>query len=62
VSALGVARLYRDLADVFVLDAVDAALAGDLEAMGMRTLVTDTVMTDDDARRRLAGEVLATIG
>ena len=31
-TALGVARLYADLADVFVLDTVDAALAGDVEA------------------------------
>jgi LPPG:FO 2-phospho-L-lactate transferase len=58
-SALGVARLYVGLADGFVLDSVDAALAPAVEALGLRTLVTDTVMTDDASRERLAREVLA---
>jgi len=61
-SALGVARLYADLADVFVLDEVDAALAPEVEALGLRAVVTDTVMTDDASRARLAGEVLAALG
>ena len=60
-SALGVARLYADLVDVFVLDAVDADAVDAVEALGMRTLVTDTVMTDDASRARLAGEVLAAL-
>jgi len=58
-SALGVARLYADLADAFVLDRVDAAHEPAITELGMRTLVTDTIMTDGDARTRLAGEVLA---
>ena len=57
-TALGVARLYADLADVFVLDAVDAALAGDVEALGLRAVVADTIMTDDASRARLAATVL----
>ena len=60
-SALGVARLYADLVDVFVLDAVDATLAPAIAALGVRTLVTDTIMTDDASRARLAGEVLAAL-
>ena len=35
-SALGVARLYADLCDVFVLDTVDADLAPAVEALGLR--------------------------
>ena len=58
-SALGVARQYTGIADVFVLDTVDAELEAPIRALGLRTLVTDTIMTDDDARARLAGEVLA---
>jgi LPPG:FO 2-phospho-L-lactate transferase len=58
-SAVGVAREYADIADAFVLDTVDSATSPSIEALGMRTLVTDTIMTDDDARARLAGEVLA---
>jgi LPPG:FO 2-phospho-L-lactate transferase len=60
-SALGVARLYADLVDIFVLDAVDAALAPAIGALGMRTLVTDTIMSDGASRTRLAGEVLAAL-
>jgi LPPG:FO 2-phospho-L-lactate transferase len=60
-SALGVARGYAGLIDVFVLDTVDAALAPAIEGLGVRTLVTDTVMTDDASRARLAGEVLAAV-
>ncbi|MBA2373244.1 MAG: 2-phospho-L-lactate transferase [Chloroflexi bacterium] len=58
-SALGVARLYMDLADAFVLDRVDADLEAAIAELGLRTLITDTIMTDGDARTRLAGEVLA---
>ena len=61
-SALGVARLYRDVATDFVLDAIDAELAPAIEALGLKTHVTDTIMTDDAARARLAGECLAIAG
>jgi LPPG:FO 2-phospho-L-lactate transferase len=44
VSAAGVAGLYRGLADAFVLDTVDAALAPEIEALGMRARATDTIM------------------
>ena len=58
-TALGVARIYQGVAGRFVLDRVDEALASEVEALGMPTLVTDTIMTDDTARARLAAEVLA---
>ena len=58
-SALGVARQYTGIADAFVLDRVDAALEGSIAELGMRTLVTDTIMADDTGRARLAGEILA---
>jgi LPPG:FO 2-phospho-L-lactate transferase len=57
-SALGVARGYAGLIDTFVLDAVDAVLAPAVEALGIRAVVTDTIMTDDASRARLASEVL----
>jgi LPPG:FO 2-phospho-L-lactate transferase len=59
-SAVGVARLYAGLVDVFLIDTVDASLAPAIEALGMRVVVTDTVMTDDEGRARLAAELLAT--
>ena len=46
-SALGVARIYADIATDFVLDQVDAHLAAAVEALGLRAHVTDTIMSDD---------------
>jgi hypothetical protein len=59
VSSLGVARLYQDFLDGLVLDEEDSALAPEIEALGMRVLVTRTIMGGADDRRRLAEEVLA---
>jgi LPPG:FO 2-phospho-L-lactate transferase len=61
-SALGVARRYAGLVDVFVLDAVDAELEPEVRQLGMQTLVTDTIMNDDAGRTRLAAEVLGAAG
>ena len=61
VSALGVARLYEGLVDTFVLDTVDAALAPDIEALGLRVHVTDTMMTSDERQAQLARDVLAAV-
>jgi LPPG:FO 2-phospho-L-lactate transferase len=58
-SALGVARLYAGVATDFVLDTVDAGLEPAIAALGLRTRVIDTIMTDDAARARLAAECLA---
>ena len=60
-SALGVARIHAGIVDTFVLDTVDAAAAPAVEALGLRPVVTDTIMTDDDARARLARETLAAL-
>ena len=57
-SALGVARLYAGLVDRFVLDEADAALALEIEAVGMRADVLPTVMRDDDGRAALARAVI----
>ncbi len=57
-SALAVARHYGSLLHGFVLDKVDRELVSAVDALGVRTLVTDTLMTSADERRRLAQEVL----
>ena len=59
ISPLGVARLYRDCVDVFVMDRRDAALAPRIAALGMRPVVTDTLMTSPAKSCRLAQTVLA---
>ncbi|MFO3797119.1 MAG: 2-phospho-L-lactate transferase, partial [Anaerolineales bacterium] len=57
-SALAVAEHYRGLVTHFVLDRADAHLVEAITALGMRVLVTETLMKDEAARRRLAEDVL----
>jgi len=59
VSARGVAELYRGLIDAFVIDERDAGLAADIEAMGIRTRVLDTIMGDVSIAQRLAEAALS---
>jgi LPPG:FO 2-phospho-L-lactate transferase len=54
VSARGVASFYRDLVDGFVLDERDAALQGEIEDLGLRTAVVDTLMRDPEVAETLA--------
>jgi LPPG:FO 2-phospho-L-lactate transferase len=61
-SALGVARLYRDVIDTFIVDATDATLTPAIEALGLRVVATDTLMTDDAARARIGRAVLGIAG
>jgi len=58
VSARGVAGLYRGLARGYVLDERDAAQTADVEALGLRARVTDTIMRDRAAAVRLAAASL----
>ncbi len=59
VSALGVARIYGSLADVFILDQEDASLASEIEAeTGMRVVVMATLMKDVEAKMALASGTL----
>jgi LPPG:FO 2-phospho-L-lactate transferase len=57
-GAAGVARLYAGLADVFVLDRADAALAGEVASLGLRPVVCETVMVDPQRRRAVGRQVL----
>jgi LPPG:FO 2-phospho-L-lactate transferase len=58
-SAVGVASLYRSLASTLVIDREDADAAGRVEELGLRPLVTGTIMADAATRRALASEALA---
>jgi LPPG:FO 2-phospho-L-lactate transferase len=53
-SAAGVANLYQDLVSVFVLDEVDRKQAVQVEALGMRPVVTNTIMGGLRDRKALA--------
>jgi len=61
VSVLGVARLYRDLVDVMVMDRQDRALQPGVEELGMRAVVADTLLATPEKKRRLAKTVLAAL-
>ncbi len=54
VTAAGAAEYYRDLLGAWVIDEVDRHLAPRISASGIRTGVTDTIMTDDRAAESLA--------
>jgi LPPG:FO 2-phospho-L-lactate transferase len=61
-SALQVAELYRDFLDVFVLDRVDQRLAPKIEALGMRVVVANTIMTGLAEKKALARVVVQALG
>jgi len=60
VSAVGVARMYRDVAGRLVLDHSDARLRAEIETLGVGVEVTNTVMQTDNDKRRL-GEFVCSL-
>ena len=62
VTATAVARLYQGLIDLFVVDTADEALLPEIRALGMDAVATDTMMTGDEGRERVARNVLAAAG
>jgi LPPG:FO 2-phospho-L-lactate transferase len=61
VSCVGVAQAYRDFASSLVIDAVDAARAGEVEALGVHAVVTDTIMRSPEVAAALARRTLAAV-
>jgi LPPG:FO 2-phospho-L-lactate transferase len=57
-TAAHVAQCYPGLIDVLVIDEADAADAEAVSALGVRPIVTRTLMRDSAARRRLAEAAL----
>jgi LPPG:FO 2-phospho-L-lactate transferase len=62
VSAAGVASLYSDFTQVMVVDQRDAPVAAAVTALGMRPVVTETMMDGIEATEALARTVLASLG
>jgi LPPG:FO 2-phospho-L-lactate transferase len=58
-SVVGVARLYTPIAAALIIDPVDAPLAGDVEAVGVRAVVHPSVMSTAELAADLARAVLA---
>ncbi len=61
VSCVGVARAYAEFCGSLVIDAVDAELAGAVEAVGVHAVVTDTMMRSPEIAAALAAETLAAV-
>lgn len=57
-SAAGVAALYSDLLDVYLLDPVDAHLQGRIREQGARPIVADALMRGRRGEARLARALL----
>ncbi len=58
VSAFGVAKLYADFLDGFVIDVADKAQKSRIEGLGLKVAVTKTLMKDLSSKVALAQAVL----
>ena len=58
VSPLGIVQAYRDFLDVLVMDERDAALAPDVQKLGVRALCTNTIMKSAADKAALASATL----
>jgi len=58
VTAVGAASAYEGLLRAWIVDERDRGLADRIDATGVRVIVTDTVMRDDDDAEHLASAVL----
>jgi LPPG:FO 2-phospho-L-lactate transferase len=61
VSAAQVARLYSDIADVFILDVQDEPAREEIERLGLKVCVTNTVMSGIEEKIKLASVILETV-
>ena len=61
VSCVGVARAYRDFCGALVIDSGDAARAPEVEALGLRAVVANTLMRDARVAAALARETLSAV-
>jgi LPPG:FO 2-phospho-L-lactate transferase len=61
-SAFEVARLYQDFVNVFVLDELDRKQAAKVEGLGVRAVVTNTIMKGLRERKALAKAALGGVG
>ncbi|MFP5488566.1 MAG: 2-phospho-L-lactate transferase, partial [Acidimicrobiia bacterium] len=60
-SVVGVARVYASIAGTLVIDPADAELADEVEAAGMRCVVTPSVMSSPEIAAALASVCLAAV-
>jgi LPPG:FO 2-phospho-L-lactate transferase len=61
VSAYGVAQLYKDLLDIFLIDLVDSALKEKIESLGIKVVTSNILMKSFDDEINLAKYILSLI-
>jgi hypothetical protein len=57
-SVTGVAGLYRDIASTLIIDVADVDQKASVEATGMHSITSNTIMSDLEVTTRLAHTVL----
>jgi LPPG:FO 2-phospho-L-lactate transferase len=62
VSAVGVARCYRDFLDMMIIDEQDTHLLSGIEDLGIPATATDTIMRDNASKVALAHAALDVVG
>ena len=60
-SVVGVARLYAPFCSVLVIDDADAGRVAEVEACGLRAVVTDTIMRTPEVAAALSATALAAL-
>lgn len=58
VSSVGVAELYKDFLDVFVIDEKDENLKDDISEIINKVIITNTIMNSLDVKIKLAEKIL----
>jgi LPPG:FO 2-phospho-L-lactate transferase len=61
VSAYGVAQLYKDFLDIFLIDLVDSALKEKIESLGIKVVACNILMKSFDDEINLAKYILSLI-
>ena len=61
VSCVGVAGMYQDFLDAWLIDEVDGARADEISALGIKVGITDTIMETPDVAADVAGAALALV-
>jgi hypothetical protein len=62
VSPAGIAQHYRDWLDILVIHRQDASQTAEVERLGIRPVLADTLMTDRTKEIALARQLLEVAG
>ncbi|MED5229821.1 MAG: 2-phospho-L-lactate transferase, partial [Actinomycetota bacterium] len=60
-SATAVAEIYKDIIGTFVIDDLDKSESKRIQELGLRCIITDTVMTDNAKAAGLCGTIFSKI-